>query len=142
MNYRGTNNILTVITKKTFDYFAGENTSYVSELLRHAEELFDFAKNFKGRYHLSIKAAEKYYKSTSYKDELIWSAAWLYRATGKTKYLIWVSYFGDFIVSALLPNKKDFVIYKICYKKLRLINCTRRRKRNKKLFLLFFENRF
>lgn len=43
---------------------------------------------FRGMYHLSIRDAQEYYKSFSgYDDELIWGAAWLYKATRNRKYL-------------------------------------------------------
>lgn len=75
----------------TLFLFLGETTPYIKELLRHAEELFVFAKTFRRKYQVSIKEAKRYYESTSYKDELVWAAAWLYRATGKKEYLKWVS---------------------------------------------------
>ena len=43
---------------------------------------------FSGVYHESIEDVKDFYFSFSgYKDELVWAAAWLYKATGKAKYL-------------------------------------------------------
>uniref|UniRef100_H2ZAZ4 Endoglucanase n=1 Tax=Ciona savignyi TaxID=51511 RepID=H2ZAZ4_CIOSA len=62
-------------------------TRYVRRLITHAKDLFNFASTYKKLYHISIPNAKKYYKSTSFKDELTWAALWLYRATGENKYL-------------------------------------------------------
>ncbi|XP_039268711.2 uncharacterized protein LOC120343563 [Styela clava] len=61
---------------------------YLKKLRNSAEGLYLFATKFQGKYQKSIKDAETYYPSTNYLDEIVWSAAWLYRATGKTKYLL------------------------------------------------------
>lgn len=37
-------------------------------------------------YHISVPEVSKFYKSSGYKDELVWAGLWLYRATGKTQY--------------------------------------------------------
>ena len=37
-------------------------------------------------YHVSVPEVEKFYKSSGYKDELVWAGLWLYRATGKYSY--------------------------------------------------------
>jgi len=43
---------------------------------------------FRGNYHESIPEVSEFYRSfTGYTDELIWSAAWLYKATGNETYL-------------------------------------------------------
>ena len=64
------------------------STAYASKLLYHANELFDFANTYHGKYSDVIADAAKYYKSWSgYGDELSWAAAWLYRATGSSKHL-------------------------------------------------------
>ena len=62
---------------------AAGQTAYAAELLKHAKELFTFAKTYQGKYSESIKDASSFYNSWSgYKDELIWSALWLHKATG------------------------------------------------------------
>ena len=60
---------------------------YAKQLLQHAEELYEFSDNNRGRYSDSIPAAASFYPSSDYKDELCWGAAWLYRATSKKEYL-------------------------------------------------------
>nr|XP_039255234.1 endoglucanase 25-like isoform X2 [Styela clava] len=57
--------------------------------IKHAEELFEFADKFRAEYHNAIEDVKDFYFSYSgYNDELIWAAAWLYKATGKSKYLL------------------------------------------------------
>ncbi|KAL6533586.1 Endoglucanase [Orobanche hederae] len=73
--------------------FSNRNPAYSNELLTHAIQLFDFADKYRGKYDNSITVAQKYYKSVSgYEDELLWAAAWLYKATKNTMYL---DYLGD-----------------------------------------------
>ncbi|KAF7138734.1 hypothetical protein RHSIM_Rhsim07G0082600 [Rhododendron simsii] len=98
--------------------FRRSNPSYSNELLAHAHqliegvairclyvrlcnledpdlnlELFEFADKYRGKYDSSITVAQKYYRSVSgYADELLWAAAWLYKATNNQYYL---SYLGN-----------------------------------------------
>ncbi len=68
--------------------FASDDPTYSATLLTHAEQLYDFAKNFQGKYSDCITDAQSFYNSWSgYQDELVWSAAWLYKATGNNTYL-------------------------------------------------------
>ncbi|CAK9254095.1 unnamed protein product [Sphagnum jensenii] len=68
------------------------NPTYANELLNHAEQLFNFANTYRGRYDYSIPLAEKYYQSVSgYDDELLWAAMWLHEATGQESYLQYVA---------------------------------------------------
>ncbi|CAH2062635.1 unnamed protein product, partial [Thlaspi arvense] len=68
--------------------FRRRNPSYAKLLLIHAQQLFQFADKFRGKYDSSIAVAQKYYRSVSgYADELLWAAAWLYRATNNRHYL-------------------------------------------------------
>ena len=61
---------------------------YAKRLLRHAKELYAFADKYRGVYSDSIPNAKSFYRSHSgYKDELVWGAAWLYRATNDRSYL-------------------------------------------------------
>ena len=92
---------------------AGETTNFVSELIRHADELYVFARNFRRRYHLSIKAADKYYTSSGFKDELVWAAAWLYRATGVKSYLEWVSDITIIAIISFLVSGKNTSVSRI-----------------------------
>ncbi|KAA8520941.1 hypothetical protein F0562_011614 [Nyssa sinensis] len=73
--------------------FRHGNPSYANELLTHAQQLFEFADKYRGKYDASITVAQKYYRSVSgYADELLWAAAWLYQATNNQYYL---NYLGD-----------------------------------------------
>jgi hypothetical protein len=68
--------------------FRGVDNSYADRLLTHAKQLYAFADTYRGKYSDSIPDARNYYNSYSgYHDELVWGAAWLYRATGDSTYL-------------------------------------------------------
>jgi len=68
--------------------FAREDPEYSRRLIEHAEQLFDFASKNRGKYSEAITDAQSFYDSqTGDDDELVWAAAWLYRATGNRAYL-------------------------------------------------------
>jgi len=68
--------------------FRSVDPAYSATMLIHARQLFDFADQYRGNYDVAIPDAAGYYKSHSgYNDELVWAAAWLYRATGEASYL-------------------------------------------------------
>ncbi|CAK8681039.1 unnamed protein product [Clavelina lepadiformis] len=68
--------------------FQNEDLAYSRMLLSHAYDLYSFADLFRKNYHLSVPGVEVYYKSWSgFNDELLWSAAWLYKASGLQRYL-------------------------------------------------------
>ncbi|CAJ1932943.1 unnamed protein product [Sphenostylis stenocarpa] len=67
--------------------FKSVDKKYSSTMLLHATQLFDFAKNHPGKYSDSIPPARQIYSSSGYEDEMLWGAAWLYRATNMKKYL-------------------------------------------------------
>jgi hypothetical protein len=73
--------------------FASSDPTYAQQLLSHATELYDFAyaggnDSQRRRYSECISDAAGYYNSWSgYHDELVWSALWMYRATGSSLYL-------------------------------------------------------
>ncbi|CAH8354123.1 unnamed protein product [Eruca vesicaria subsp. sativa] len=67
--------------------FAPYNKDYAEKLIVHAKQLFDFAVAHPGDYQNSISNAGAFYSSSGYQDELLWAAAWLYRATKKDTYL-------------------------------------------------------
>jgi len=70
-----------IVFKKTDD-------NYANTLLKHAKELYEFADKYRGKYSDCITDANDFYKSQSgYNDELVWGAAWLYKATGDKNYL-------------------------------------------------------
>jgi len=68
--------------------FKDANEPYSNQLIKHAKELFEFARTYKKRYHESIPDIASAYRSWSgYDDELVWAAIWLYRATKEGAYL-------------------------------------------------------
>ncbi|XP_077217123.1 glycosyl hydrolase 9B8 [Tasmannia lanceolata] len=71
--------------------FRESNPHYSHLLLHHAQQLFEFADKYRGKYDTSLDAVKSYYASVSgYKDELLWAALWLYKATEKEDYLNYV----------------------------------------------------
>ncbi|KAF7815873.1 endoglucanase 11-like [Senna tora] len=71
--------------------FRRTNPHYSHLLLQHAQQLFEFGEKYKGKYDESIGVAKGYYTSVSgYKDELLWAATWLYKATKREEYLKYV----------------------------------------------------
>ncbi|KAL6635097.1 hypothetical protein ACP70R_027768 [Stipagrostis hirtigluma subsp. patula] len=71
--------------------FRKSNPHYAHLLLHHALQLFEFADKYRGKYDSSIAEVKSYYASVSgYKDELLWAALWLHRATGRAEYLDYV----------------------------------------------------
>jgi hypothetical protein len=68
--------------------FEKTDAAYAQNLLTHAKQLYDFAVKYPGKYSDCITDAKQFYNSWSgYQDELVWSALWLYRATGDKSYL-------------------------------------------------------
>jgi endoglucanase len=68
--------------------FSATDPGYAATLLTHAKQLYSFADQFRGAYSDCITDAAGFYRSFSgYKDELVWGAVWLYRATGDATYL-------------------------------------------------------
>jgi len=68
--------------------FADSDPNYSATLRSHAEQLYNFADTKRGIYSDAIPDAANFYKSFSgYNDELVWGAAWLYRATNNQTYL-------------------------------------------------------
>lgn len=68
--------------------FRDSDPDYSDQCLTHAEQLYEFANNYRGKYSDSITDASEYYYSYGvYFDELAWAAVWLYRATDNRSYL-------------------------------------------------------
>ncbi|XWS51827.1 hypothetical protein CRYUN_Cryun11dG0015800 [Craigia yunnanensis] len=68
--------------------FRKTNPHYSHLLLQHAQQLFEFGDKFRGKYDESVRVVKGYYPSVSgFKDELLWAALWLYKATDKEDYL-------------------------------------------------------
>ncbi|WVY94570.1 hypothetical protein V8G54_033658 [Vigna mungo] len=65
-----------------------DDQSYSNKLIKAAQTLFDFARDSGKRkpYSRGEPYIEPFYNSTSYYDEYMWGAAWLYYATGNTTY--------------------------------------------------------
>ncbi|XP_071914259.1 endoglucanase 11-like [Coffea arabica] len=109
--------------------FRKVNPHYSHILLEHAQQLFEFGDKFRGKYDDSVDVVKKYYPSASgYKDELLWAALWLYKATENVDYLnyalenaesfggtTWaikefswdIKYAGVQILAAMLPGAKN-----------------------------------
>lgn len=87
--------------------FQPSDSAYAASLLARAEQLYSFADNYRGKYSDCITDATTYYNSWSgYQDELVWGAAWLYRATGNQSYLNKaVSYYDDLGTEPQQPIK-------------------------------------
>lgn len=53
--------------------------------------MFEFGDKYRGKYDESVSVVKRYYASVSgYKDELLWAALWLYKATDNEEYLKYV----------------------------------------------------
>ncbi|KAL5571221.1 hypothetical protein UlMin_020818 [Ulmus minor] len=71
--------------------FKSTNPHYSHLLLQHAQQLFEFGDKYRGKYDASVGVVKRYYASVSgYKDELLWAALWLYKATDSPEYLKYV----------------------------------------------------
>ena len=69
--------------------FRGVDDQYADELLQNAQQLYEFAETYQGKYSDSVSAANPFYTSKSgYGDELASGAAWLHKATGEQSYLV------------------------------------------------------
>ncbi|GAA4272993.1 hypothetical protein GCM10022258_22870 [Aquimarina gracilis] len=69
--------------------FQDDDPVYSARLLQSAEELYEYADQVREAYSNSITDAAGFYRSFSnYEDEIVWGAAWLYRATNDNKYLV------------------------------------------------------
>ncbi|KAE9615834.1 hypothetical protein Lal_00017137 [Lupinus albus] len=68
--------------------FRNVDPTYSKMLLRTAQNVYQFALQYQGSYSDSLgSAACPFYCSYSgFKDELLWGAAWLFRATNSVKY--------------------------------------------------------
>jgi endoglucanase len=68
--------------------FRPTDSTYANTLLTHARQLYTFADTVRRKYSDCITDAAGFYQSFSgFQDELVWGAAWLYRATGEAAYL-------------------------------------------------------
>src|SRR2546430_191781 len=68
--------------------FRPTHPAYADTLITHARQLYTFADTVRRKYSDCITDAAGFYQSFSgFQDELVWGAAWLYRATGEAAYL-------------------------------------------------------
>ncbi|XVE57960.1 hypothetical protein DITRI_Ditri04bG0131400 [Diplodiscus trichospermus] len=67
--------------------FKGVDSNYSAKLLSKSKSLFEFADKYRGSYKDSCPF---YCSFSGYQDELLWSAAWLYKASGDKKYFSYV----------------------------------------------------
>jgi hypothetical protein len=62
--------------------FRGVDEAYADTLLQNAQQLYDFADQYRGTYTDAIPDAGQFYNSFSgFQDELVWGATWLHKAT-------------------------------------------------------------
>ncbi|QCD89017.1 endoglucanase [Vigna unguiculata] len=68
--------------------FRTTDASYSNILLKRAIRVFDFANKYRGSYNNSVGEAvcPFYCDFNGYMDELVWGAAWLYKATKRARY--------------------------------------------------------
>jgi endoglucanase len=72
--------------------FRERDSGYHDVLIYHATQLFHFADGYRGVYSNSVPAAASFYKSyVGYGNELLWAAAWLYRATSDPSYIAYMT---------------------------------------------------
>jgi hypothetical protein len=73
--------------------FKESDPAYSAKLIAEAKEFFKFGSLYPGSYMEGAGKSEGFtemsqlYPSVSYKDELAWGAAWIYRSTGELLYL-------------------------------------------------------
>ncbi|KAL1916704.1 uncharacterized protein VTP21DRAFT_5408 [Calcarisporiella thermophila] len=71
-------------------------TEYADLLLKHAEEVYNFAEMEPYTFYSdSVPQARDFYRSWSYKDELVWGALWLWHATKNESYQYKASNYFD-----------------------------------------------
>lgn len=66
--------------------FARVDADFARRALRTAAALYRFGDKYRGRYSDSIPSAGKFYKSSSYHDELAWAAAMIWKSSRNTRY--------------------------------------------------------
>lgn len=89
--------------------YANDDPAYSATLLQHAEQLYNFADTYRGKYSDAITDAAAFYNSWSgYQDELVWGAIWLYRATGDSSYLAKAESEYQFLGTEIGSNLKSY----------------------------------
>jgi len=64
--------------------FREEDPDFADLCLDHAKQLYEFAETYQGKYTDAIPAENFYNSWSGFKDELVWGATWLFRATSKS----------------------------------------------------------
>ncbi|CAN6452758.1 unnamed protein product [Victoria cruziana] len=67
--------------------FRKVDRNYSSVLLKNSRRLFEFADKYKGSYQ---KSCPFYCSYSGYQDELLWAAAWLFKASKNKEYLTYL----------------------------------------------------
>ncbi len=70
--------------------FQKTDKNYSQTLLKHAQQLYDFANGYRGKYSdclAQVNDKNSYISWSGYQDELVWGAIWLYYATDNPQYL-------------------------------------------------------
>lgn len=89
--------------------FDQEDSNYSTRLAQTSQTLYEFAtkNHIKGTYSedkdCGVQAANLY-NSSSYKDELVWGATWLFLATGNLTYLSYATENFEAAVEEALPS--------------------------------------
>ncbi|XP_006843615.3 endoglucanase 15 [Amborella trichopoda] len=74
--------------------FKSSDSTYALLLLDHAKRLFYFARDHRGVYSQTVGGYDLY-ASTDDKDEMLWAAAWLYRASGDPVFIDYMRHNED-----------------------------------------------
>jgi endoglucanase len=70
--------------------FKKVDINYANQLLKHAQQLYEFADKYRGKYSdclADVNDKNSYISWSGYQDELVWGAVWLYYATQNPQYL-------------------------------------------------------
>ncbi|EGC39972.1 hypothetical protein DICPUDRAFT_85868 [Dictyostelium purpureum] len=86
--------------------FKSANADYAATCLEHAKTLYNFGDTHRGVYSDVVTNAKSFYNSWSgYKDELVWGAIWLYKATEDETYLTKAQeYYTEFGVGTMAQS--------------------------------------
>lgn len=88
-----------------------EDKSYSKSLIQASESLFDLATKHSNQATYTADGvcgggARSFYNSTSYKDELVWGATWLFFATGNLTYLTYATDYFEIARQDELPSDR------------------------------------
>lgn len=89
--------------------FDQDDASYSATLVHTSEMVYDLVtkNHIQGTYARDKDCgfeAAKLYNSTSYRDELVWGATWLFFATGNSSYLDYVTENFEAAVEEVVPS--------------------------------------